>query len=953
MIQSSQPLAPRTIQALNGTWDIVFDEKNEGKRGKWWLQERFMALEQRQSIKVPSCWETLKKDYEGVAFYGHSFKSKALGKDQTAYLQFAAVNYIAEVWLNDTCLGRHEGGYGPFDFEVGDVLKDGDNFVSLRVLGPIVAEDKEIDGLGRNDMPHWRGAIAGGIWQGVQLLVCHPICVEDLQIIPHLDTSSAEVKGHLYNGTMKTTSLEALVEIRSDSDEKACVHASLQVELTPGRSSFQTQLSIPDLQLWSMKTPHLYRARITLKSPAPIDAQEVRFGMRELSLSERGPVFNGEPIVIKAAFFEALYPEGLAYPDSEAMARKEIELARDAGFNMIRPWRKPPPPMWLDLCDEMGMMVVGGLPIECMDQWPTVTPGLRERVMNEIRSAITRDRNRACMVQWEIFNEIWRTELRRLKHEASILARELDPSRLILDESGGFAGGANLYLPHSLEPVTFNDVHIYPGAPLSQASVEQQFLALAQTDAQVAAMGLDPNKVKNPHAKPGQLTFVSEIGYGSLPDLEDNNRRFEQLGNAITPANRYHRMLAESFTASIEQAGMSSIYPNLQDFCLEQQERHGQANRDMIHAIRCNDQTCGYAVHALTDGDWVLGAGLIDLFRQPKKPYHYVKAANAPQLICVRCRDRNVYAQRGTQLIVTGVNDESPISGKLHIEALNSQGEVLWSYNSEAHLSSGVSHLYQEQFKTNDMSGLVQLTASWSNSQGDTFTGNFDIRVFTDEDFNKGKSKVAIIDSKQDLSDKIKTWGYEVEAFSPETTLETPILVADVSENIPVENFQQLTDFIQRGGRVVYLEVLQRATDSYWSAEALPEGVLPIRAEKKHGLGLWVGVSHVVKAHPIFDGLPSNQSMDATYENVWSPFGLTGIEGEHIVAAISHGYHSDNTLQQHHQGPEPAWHSMDLGEIKIGRGKAILSALRLVDKLDRDPVADKIINNMLHWLVKA
>ena len=48
------------------------------------------------------------------------------------------------------------------------------------------------------------------------------------------------------------------------------------------------------------------------------------------------------------------------------MAIQEIRLAKEAGFNMIRPWRKPPPPMWLDLCDEMGMMVVGGLPIECM-----------------------------------------------------------------------------------------------------------------------------------------------------------------------------------------------------------------------------------------------------------------------------------------------------------------------------------------------------------------------------------------------------------------------------------------------------------------------------------------------------------------------------------------------------------------------------------------------------------
>ena len=58
---------------------------------------------------------------------------------------------------------------------------------------------------------------------------------------------------------------------------------------------------------------------------------------------------------------------GLAYPDSREMAIREIQLAKDAGFNMIRPWRKPPPPMWLDLCDEMGVLIVGSLAVECMD----------------------------------------------------------------------------------------------------------------------------------------------------------------------------------------------------------------------------------------------------------------------------------------------------------------------------------------------------------------------------------------------------------------------------------------------------------------------------------------------------------------------------------------------------------------------------------------------------------
>ena len=178
-------------------------------------------------------------------------------------------------------------------------------------------------------------------------------------------------------------------------------------------------LKIPDVRLWSPDEPNLYTLTVKI---AGSDEQQVRFGMRELTIRNNRFELNGKPTYIKAAFFEGLYPHKLALPDSLEMARREIRLAKEAGFNMIRPWRKPPPPAWLDLCDEMGVMVVGGFPIECMKRWPTVTSHIRERIENEVRSGMMRDRNRACIVQWEIFNEIYREDLGRFKHAVSLLA---------------------------------------------------------------------------------------------------------------------------------------------------------------------------------------------------------------------------------------------------------------------------------------------------------------------------------------------------------------------------------------------------------------------------------------------------------------------------------------------------------------------------------------------------
>ena len=161
------------------------------------------------------------------------------------------------------------------------------------------------------------------------------------------------------------------------------------------------------------------------------------------------------------------------------MMIKEILLAKKAGFNMIRPWRKPPPKEWLHLADSIGVLTVGSMAIECMDM-PIESPYLPKRVENEITEAILRDRNHASIVQWELFNEIRRPVLANMLKPMSLKARELDPTRMILDESGGWAYGANLYLPFSNKAFKFNDIHNYPGPNITNNKFDG-FLTIGNT----------------------------------------------------------------------------------------------------------------------------------------------------------------------------------------------------------------------------------------------------------------------------------------------------------------------------------------------------------------------------------------------------------------------------------------------------------------------------------------
>lgn len=184
--------APREVFSLDGSWEILFDPENEGAKGGWHRRETFSSAVGRRKTEVPSCWELIEKDYEGIAFYRRTFKVPAEWKGKTTRLRFDAVNFRSEVWLNDQAVGFHEGGFTPFEFRIDDLLRfEEDNTLILRVVGPILLQDKRVDGMGPMETPQWRGAIAGGIWQPVKLIATGDTYVKDVFIEPRISENFA------------------------------------------------------------------------------------------------------------------------------------------------------------------------------------------------------------------------------------------------------------------------------------------------------------------------------------------------------------------------------------------------------------------------------------------------------------------------------------------------------------------------------------------------------------------------------------------------------------------------------------------------------------------------------------------------------------------------------------------------------------------------------------------
>jgi hypothetical protein len=958
--------------SLDGQWEIIFDHNNEGRSQKLHTNSGFDHHPNKRAITVPSCWEEIEQDYEGVAYYRKKFNIPASWKGKMVYVNFDAVNYVAEVWLNNNVIDFHEGGFTPFSFRIDKSVKFGEeNVLTMRVVGPIILTDKVVDNMGRQETPQWRGGIAGGIWQPVSVSANGLVRVDDLFIETDIRNKTASFKLDIESNAINTTQADVSLLVTSPNGETVAQKMA-EMKLSPGSNQEQWIVEIPQAQNWSLDNPYLYKARVEVKHEGKLsDSWEHKFGMREFTIRDNKFYLNDKPIFLKATFFEGLYPTRIAYPDSKEMAIKEIMLAKEAGFNMIRPWRKPPPKMWLDLCDSIGVMTVGSLVVECMHR-PVSTPYLAKWVELEVRESILRDRNRACVVQWELFNEANRPVLQQIMHSMSVLAQELDPSRLILDESGG-TKGAYMYLPYQDNPLRINDIHTYPGGQVNQEQYNR-CLIIGKTGEEQKAMGLKGLKMPGRNVQPKLMSFLSELGYASWPDLIANNKAF-QAANPIVPAAVSHKRLEEQLHEAFEVTGFDKVFPDLQEYCLEEQKIHGIANKRMIEATRANPDISGYCIHALTDGNWILGASILDLWRNPKTyAFEMTKEANQPQTVSIRVLPRNLYAEKGGKIQITGINEyaDSKVNVTLRLET--AKGRKVSTSTFASQLKNGVSQLYNEALNTQKMQGAYVVKVTVKDISGKLLTSNeqsFD--VFTEKHLEKPKVQVAVLDGGDNITEHLKNKGIDYVAFSKEIDLTVPVIVGKGKK--VDKKFQNRVDevkeFVERGGYAIFLEVdgaqltwgapnpepkpKDAGDDWHRSVPRVLEDMdvekLPFKANMYATNGNYISRNHIVPDNAVFKGLPVNTLMSGVYENVCAIESICRpAEGKYLAGVITYDQNKNmDIMLRHYNGIGDVLWAADVLLVEKGKGKMLFSTLQITKNLGKDPVAEKLLYNMIDY----
>jgi hypothetical protein len=945
---------PRTTVSLDGTWRIVFDWENVGHTRDW-QKPAVLDKQQGREIPVPSCWEEHEQDYEGVAWYTRRIDAPDEWAGRSVRLRFDAVNYVAQVWVNGQVVGEHEGGYSPFEFDLSGHLDYGKaNVLTLRVVGPAIVSER-VDTLVRNAAPHWRGGYVGGIWQSVSIVVTDPAFVADVFVEPRLDRAQAVAHVELANGSVESRGelLEVTVAAARQPHEPV-VTKRIAVVVPPGGRRLSVTLPIDHVTPWTPDDPHLYVARVRLlDGDQMLDAIDTRFGMRSFTVEDNAFVLNGKRIFIKGAFWEGQYPNTLAHPRDMSIVRKEIEMAKQAGFNMLRPWRMPPVPAIIDLCDEMGMLLSGAPAVENMGYWPEETPRMERRWSDDMVAMVKRDRNHPSIVLWETANEIVRKSNLLPRHRITVAARAADPTRLIIDESGGSRAlwGSHVYLPYSSEPTPMIDRHIYRPSPVNQR---------------------DYHHLRT-YGEADQATLISEVGYGGAPDLADNVRRYLEHGNPKAPDYRFHVRLLDSLNELMDTHGLREVFPDATALCLATQELQANGNKLQLEALRTNPKVDGYCLHAYTAGDWVVGAGVLDMWRQPKLLYRACTEVQTPVYLAIHAEPQNVYAYKGTTLTVTVVNDGAAMEADLAVSVQDASGQTRPLFNQPVGVDAGITKVVEHKLDTTGQSGELTVTASLT--KGDTMiaSNSYPLFVLKLDQLQPTTDQVTLIEPKKQLQTFFSSCGVETGRFGNGENVAGPVLIAqaDAWTDQQMAEFERLMEWVKSGGTAIWLTpptnevyigqpiyrqpernylMQMRGQTEPWplrTSRLINEGVFPFKLQSRTARGMWIPVGHYTRRHPIFDGLPTDGFMGQPYQNVVAHHTISNLPEKAIAGSVSWDVIRD------YRGPTEWWHGTDMAVVPYGEGKMILSMLRIVVNLGTDPVADKLLFNLIEWASRS
>ena len=441
-----RPLMQRTDwMNLNGLWDYAVRKAGEP----------FGKADGR--ILVPYCIES---SLSGVGrtvavdeylWYHRTFSLPKSWKGNRVLLHFGAVDWKADIWVNDVKAGSHTGGYTPFSIDITDALKSGENSLTVRVWDGTDTGFQPRGKQVRKPSGIWYTSVTG-IWQTVWLEPVPEQHIRNLRTTPDLDAGCIRV---LAEGVDR-----GVVEVSLSAEGRRVASAR-------ALAGSEVEIPVPGARLWTPDDPYLYDLEVSLiRDGKTLDRVKSYCAMRKVGVTPGKDgilrlTLNDKPIFMYGPLDQGWWPDGLyTAPTDEALAF-DVQKTKDWGFNLIRKHVKVEPARWYYHCDRLGILVWQDMPSGDLHgnwqntRWYQGTEFVRSAdseacYRKEWREIMDYLYSQPCIVAWVPFNEGW-GQFKTL--EITAWTKQHDPSRLVNSASGGnhFLGAGDIL-----------DLHNYP-----------------------------------------------------------------------------------------------------------------------------------------------------------------------------------------------------------------------------------------------------------------------------------------------------------------------------------------------------------------------------------------------------------------------------------------------------------------------------------------------------------
>ncbi|PZV07626.1 MAG: glycoside hydrolase family 2 [Leptolyngbya sp.] len=438
--------------SLNGMWKFTYDDEGKCTRPS-------DISDWGQSIEVPFAPESIRSGIHDTGFhpncwYERSFEIDA--KDQRVLLHFGAVDYRTRVWVNGQFMIDHEGGHTPFSMDITAVLQpDGQQTVT------VWAEDDPHDlakPRGKQDWqrePHsiWYPRTSG-IWQTVWLEQVPQSYIDRLKWTPHFERWEIGFEGSVAGKEQDEMQLKVRLTVGNQllvDDTYTVLNGEIHRRIAlsdPGIDDYRNEL------LWSPEKPTLIDAKIQLWCQGQlVDEVKSYTAMRTVSIQRDRFMLNGQPYYLRLVLDQGYWEDTLMTAPSDDALRRDVELAKQMGFNGVRKHQKIEDPRFLYWADVLGLMVWEEMPSAYR-----FTPKTVDRIIKEWTEVIERDASHPCIVVWVPFNESWGVPdltatpahqhcVQALYH----LTKTLDPTRPVIGNDGWESTATDILAIHDYD----------------------------------------------------------------------------------------------------------------------------------------------------------------------------------------------------------------------------------------------------------------------------------------------------------------------------------------------------------------------------------------------------------------------------------------------------------------------------------------------------------------------